>query len=169
MPPQGNEPSTIFLQRQPQGNFHMTKDSYSANCAHILLVCLRILHRHGIVNTPVTCTTSFNPRMRCRTTKGSVVSDYSLTVVYGYTKRAFFGILHTSLPMTFISSDKNTVAAKLIPTGTTNKPKFIFLVFCYPNEKHCKSNLQTFEDLHIHQLLPVTFHAIVFYRKIIYI
>lgn len=39
MPPQRTELSTILLQRQPQGNLQMTKDSCSVNCARILLVC----------------------------------------------------------------------------------------------------------------------------------
>ena len=54
MPPQGKEPITVLPQRQPQGNLHMTNDSCSVKCARILLVCLRILHRHrNVTNTLV--------------------------------------------------------------------------------------------------------------------
>ena len=122
MPPQGIEPSTIFLQRQSQD----TKDSCSVNCARILLVCLRILHRHSnVTNTLVTWITNFNPRLRCRTTEGQLRGYLVLTFLYAYTKRAFFGVLHTSMPVRFISSDKNLVAANLI-TVTTYTIKIYF-------------------------------------------
>jgi len=41
-----------------------------------------------------------------------------LTFLYAYTKRVFFGILHTSMLVRFISSDKNLVAAKVITITT---------------------------------------------------
>jgi hypothetical protein len=46
MLPRGNEPGTILLQIQQQGDWHKTMPSCSFNCAHISLAWPWMFHRH---------------------------------------------------------------------------------------------------------------------------